>query len=359
MRRKKEIIYFLSLLITIATLVTVNAVGKTTDSFAALSFNPESYDFGEKTKGEQVSTTFEIWNSDCCTLSYFLTANKDWIEVNPAEGYSTGEHDIITVTVDTKNLETGINQGNISIQTNSGDGEFSINITILEPDYIDITSEQAWMFLSNISNEKQIPIDVRTESEWKDEHIDTPYPEHPRHHNYFEWSNPSILNKILSTFQGKEIILYCAAGGRSKSAAQLLADNKFDGTIYNMLGGFKDWKNKGYPTIGYTDLQNKNISGGFGSISFKIKNIGEFTAENISSEIKIKGGILSLVNLTYQINNKDAVIEKDSEINLNTKNQGFILGFGKINITISTWAKNSDKTTTFKDAFLLGIYILI
>jgi len=127
--------------------------------------------------------------------------------------------------------------------------------------YTDISVDEAWALLINSSDGIQIPIDVRTDPEWIYDHIDTPYPENPRHHNFFEWDNPDILAEFLSTYEGEEIILYCMAGSRSASAANILVDNNFDGTIYNMLGGIKDWNNRGYPTIGNRPPEIPEING--------------------------------------------------------------------------------------------------
>lgn len=127
--------------------------------------------------------------------------------------------------------------------------------------YTDISVDEAWALLNNASNGIQIPIDVRTDPEWIPEHIDTPYPENPRHHNYFEWSNPNILMEFMSKYEGKEIILYCLAGSRSENAANILIDNNFEGTIYNMVGGIKEWKNKGYPIVSNRPPEIPEING--------------------------------------------------------------------------------------------------
>jgi len=41
--------------------------------------------------------------------------------------------------------------------------------------------------------------------------------------------------------KGKPVIVYCAVGGRSKAAAQLLAGKDF-ASVYNMVGGIKAWQ---------------------------------------------------------------------------------------------------------------------
>ena len=44
-------------------------------------------------------------------------------------------------------------------------------------------------------------------------------------------------------------------------AAQILVDNKFYGTIYNMLGGITDWEAAGYPTIANQPPEIPTITG--------------------------------------------------------------------------------------------------
>lgn len=115
--------------------------------------------------------------------------------------------------------------------------------------YTDITVEEAWNLLTDTSNGIQVPIDVRRDSEWKTEHIDTPSPENPIHYPLSTLQDEEGLQEFLSLFAGEEIILYCRTGGRSVSAANILVDADFSGTIYNMLGGITAWIDSGYPTI--------------------------------------------------------------------------------------------------------------
>ncbi len=112
----------------------------------------------------------------------------------------------------------------------------------------DITVEEAWAMLTNTSDGVQTPVDVRTDSEWLGERIDTPYPEDPRHYCLSDLYNESGLQKFMSLYNGREIILYCKSGGRSGAASQILSSNNFNGTIYNMLGGITAWKAAGLPT---------------------------------------------------------------------------------------------------------------
>lgn len=139
----------------------------------------------------------------------------------------------------------------------------SIQKTAPKNNYIDITVEEAWIMLNDPSPENgiQIPIDVRRDDEWKVEHIDTPTPENPIHYPLTYLQEPNGLQIFLSTYHGEEIILYCRTGSRSVTAANILINNGFNGTIYNMLGGITDWKSSGYPTVANQPPSIPEISG--------------------------------------------------------------------------------------------------
>jgi rhodanese-related sulfurtransferase len=213
-----------------------------------LSYSPHSYNFGYKSEGETYLTTFEIWNSGIEKLTYSLIENCDWITVSPTSGVSSGEHDTITVSIDTKGLVQHSNRYDISIDTNGGVGYFTVTVLMGES-YRNITVEQAWDLLTNTSNGIQIPIDVRYDYEWAQAHIDTPSPENPKHHCSCALStDEAILQAFIDLYQGKEIILYCLGGSRSTAVANLLVEHNFTGIIYNMLGGIDAWILAGYPT---------------------------------------------------------------------------------------------------------------
>ena len=96
-----------------------------------LSYSPASHDFGDMCEGETDSTTFEVWNSGTGTLTYSLSETCDWVEVNPTSGSSTGEHDTITVDIDTTGLSEGSYICNISISSNGGNGTFTVTVNII------------------------------------------------------------------------------------------------------------------------------------------------------------------------------------------------------------------------------------
>lgn len=49
----------------------------------------------------------------------------------------------------------------------------------------------------------------------------------------------------ISAYKDKDIIVYCAVGGRSAKASSILSEKGFK-KVYNMTGGIKEWKRLGY-----------------------------------------------------------------------------------------------------------------
>jgi len=87
---------------TCGTPSSIDVTGTITVPCPELSYSPASHDFGDKCEGVTDSTTFEIWNSGTGTLTYSFSESCSWVvEVNPTSGSSTGEHDTITVDIDT------------------------------------------------------------------------------------------------------------------------------------------------------------------------------------------------------------------------------------------------------------------
>ena len=106
----------------------------TSSSFGELSYEPTFYDFNDTYPGEEKNTTFEIWNSGCCSLVYNLIEESSWVSVNPTKGVSSGkwDHHIINVTINTTNLSVGTHSYDIIIDTNDNTGIFRVDVTIIE-----------------------------------------------------------------------------------------------------------------------------------------------------------------------------------------------------------------------------------
>ncbi|HDO19382.1 MAG TPA: DUF11 domain-containing protein [Thermoplasmatales archaeon] len=100
-----------------------------------LAFEPEYYDAGVVTRGETISTTFDIWNAGTGVLIFNITESLDEVTVSPENGTSVGDADRVTITVDisTEDLGEGFYSFEIPIQSNGGEGVFVVNLTVVEP----------------------------------------------------------------------------------------------------------------------------------------------------------------------------------------------------------------------------------
>ena len=102
-------------------------------NLGTLQYEPKSHDFGAKLEGETDSTTFEIWRGGgCCALTYVLIWDCSWVAVFPTSGSSNGEHDVITVSIDTTGLELGPHTCDITIDSDSGDKIFPVSVNIVD-----------------------------------------------------------------------------------------------------------------------------------------------------------------------------------------------------------------------------------
>ncbi len=97
-----------------------------------LMYDPVSYNAGIRAQGETIQTTFYIWNANVNLLQYSLSEPCEWIDVYPLSGESTGEHDSITVDIDTTGLPIGSQQCQIDITSNGGNQSFTVYVYIVD-----------------------------------------------------------------------------------------------------------------------------------------------------------------------------------------------------------------------------------
>jgi len=105
----------------------------------------------------------------------------------------------------------------------------------------DITSQEAFTLMQdNQNNPDFVIIDVRTPAEFDGEHI-----ENATNINFYSESFRDIL-KTLD--KNKTYLIYCAVGGRSGRALDIMVELNFR-EAYNILGGINQWKAEGLPTV--------------------------------------------------------------------------------------------------------------
>jgi hypothetical protein len=127
--------------------VTVNIISHT---YPTLAFYPQSHYFGIVMEGVTEETTFDIWNSGTGTVSYSLSWGESWVTVFPTSGTSTGEHDLIAVTINTTGLPLGSTQEcYIDIESNVGTKQFVLWVIIGTTPKIEIENITGGLFRIN------------------------------------------------------------------------------------------------------------------------------------------------------------------------------------------------------------------
>ena len=90
--------------------------------------------------------------------------------------------------------------------------------------------------LKDLQSEGVVVVDVRTASEYHRGHI--PGVKH------IDYQDQNFLKLASQLSKEEPLVLYCARGGRSSSAAKLLVKQGFQ-IVYDYSGGFADWKRLG------------------------------------------------------------------------------------------------------------------
>ena len=104
-----------------------------------------------------------------------------------------------------------------------------------------------------------------------------------------------------------------------------------------------------------TVLFIEDVNGGFDSVSADIRNIGGVDANQVLISILIKGGFFNRIN--FEDSEIISVIGSDEIYTFYTNEE--IFGFGKIVITVSAYANNSDMVSKELKGFILGPLIII
>ncbi len=125
-----------------------------------LAYTPNSYDFGTMLVGTTGATNFNIWNDGVGTLSYALSESASWVTLSTYSGTSSGEHDPITVTVDTTGLTSGVlYQCDISITSDGGSGVFHVDVLVVD-------STTPMLDVEQTLYDRGFPIRHATDGDW-------------------------------------------------------------------------------------------------------------------------------------------------------------------------------------------------
>ena len=104
-------------------------------------------------------------------------------------------------------------------------------------DFVLVGTEEAKELIED--NPSIVVVDIRPWEDYSKEHIEgaisIPYT-----------GCPSCFVERMEPFRNETILLYCKSGKTSRIVCRVLVENGF--SVYNLDGGLKGWKEKGYPT---------------------------------------------------------------------------------------------------------------
>lgn len=113
---------------------------------------------------------------------------------------------------------------------------------------------------------------------------------------------------------------------------------------------------------GETELEITEISGTVGAISVEIKNIGTETANEISSITTVTGGLFNSIELTHECSGCEVcgtTLDPGAIKTENTREAGFLFGFGTITVSVTASANNADAVSTTVKGTIIGPFIII
>lgn len=108
-----------------------------------------------------------------------------------------------------------------------------------ENTYADKTTDEAQLMIdANRDNENFVILDVRTPSEFAEDHLSAAV--------NLDFYSPTFRDDLNQLDKTKAYLIYCRSGNRSGKTLAIFKELNFH-EGYNMLGGIKKWKVEGRP----------------------------------------------------------------------------------------------------------------
>jgi hypothetical protein len=111
-----------------------------------------------------------------------------------------------------------------------------------------------------------------------------------------------------------------------------------------------------------TELEINDVRGGIFSVEVDVKNVGEVTAEDVAISIFVQGGIFNKIHIYHECSgctNCGTTIEPGLIKTEKSSEGGILLGFGKVEIIVNTWANNADEVTATLHGYVLGTFVIV
>jgi len=111
-----------------------------------------------------------------------------------------------------------------------------------------------------------------------------------------------------------------------------------------------------------TELEIHGIEGKIGEVIVAVLNVGDTIADNILITISVEGGILGNIDIHHECVGCDqcgTTLEPGAMKIESTLEEGFIIGFGQVEIIVTASASNAVEITKTLNGLVLGPIIII
>ena len=332
-KMKTVIISFICFIAAASTIGLAQTANQQQTTRGSLNFAPNTHDFGPHMNNPILNTTFEVWAGEgCCTLTYWFNWTQPYITIYPTSGTSDGEHDNITVTVDTTSLPVGYYQCPLEVNSDQGNGIFMVNFSLVlyneptlscTPDHVDYglvpngAEATAILALQNLGT-GIVDYTLAEDCSWLslDAH---------------SGSSTGNINYITATASTK--------GLNSRLYQTTINITSNGGNIQVPV------------TINPTGIEIVNVAAQGGKIIVKMTNVGNRTVDHLHWHIQTKAGFLKLFGT--ETSGISTPINPGSTFFFQTVKP--IYGLGPITVTASA---DYAKTTIVKGLIIFNIIIL-
>jgi hypothetical protein len=111
-----------------------------------------------------------------------------------------------------------------------------------------------------------------------------------------------------------------------------------------------------------TELGIDGVAGHIGAVVVAVTNIGDAVAEDITITISVEGGILGKIDIYHECSGCSqcgTTLDPGAIKTESTLEEGFIIGFGQVEITVTASASNADEVTRTLNGLVIGPFIII
>ena len=111
-----------------------------------------------------------------------------------------------------------------------------------------------------------------------------------------------------------------------------------------------------------TELEIDEVAGHVGAVVVNVINVGDTVAEDITISILVEGGILGKIDIYHECSGCSqcgSTLDPGAIKTESTLEEGYIIGFGQVEITVTASASNADEITKTLNGIVIGPFIII